>query len=235
MLTVDFDRLGLKSGERLLDAGCGEGRHSIEGMIRGARVWGMDMDMPSLLKARFNLGMMAKAKMTHPEGRYLTHIGDARHLPFPDETFDRVICSEVMEHVDDDNRACAEMVRVLKTGGTIAITVPTYFTELINDALTWEYFHNSPGGHIRKYLPGRLARIMRANGLDIYHVGFKHAFHSIYWMIRSVVGLHDNNQPITKAYRSFLTLGLYSKLMRRVERFFNWFFPKSVVLYGVKR
>jgi len=130
MLTVDFDWLGLKSGERLLDAGCGEGRHSIEGLIRGARVWGMDMDMPSLLKARFNLGMMAKAKMTHPEGRYLTHIGDARHLPFPDETFDRVICSEVMEHVDDDNRACAEMVRVLKTGGTIAITVPTYFTEL---------------------------------------------------------------------------------------------------------
>ncbi len=46
--------------------------------------------------------------------------GDALHLPFPDATFDRVICSEVLEHIPDDLGAMSELARVLKPGGTMA-------------------------------------------------------------------------------------------------------------------
>jgi ubiquinone/menaquinone biosynthesis C-methylase UbiE len=233
MLTVDFDRLGVRDGHVVLDAGCGFGRHSLEFVSRGARVYSMDMDMDSLRKTRFSLTEMKK----HIKGRsmqYLVHSGDALNLPFKDESFDRIICSEVMEHVRDDNLACRELTRVLKRNGRIAITVPTVFSEHLYDLLTYEYY-TSPGGHIRRYYPKELAAIMRNNGLEIYGVGFKHAYHTIWWMIRSVVGLHLGEHPVTKAYHRFLHLGLYSNMMRKIESFLDYFFPKSVVIYAWKK
>jgi SAM-dependent methyltransferase len=234
VLTVDFDLLGVDAGDIMLDAGCGEGRHSFECYARGAHVWGMDMDMPSVRKARFTLEYMKAHNQGHRDGGFQLQIGDALNLPFQDGSFDKIICSEVMEHVSDDNLACSELARVLRKDGRIAITVPTYISEFVYDILTYEYF-TSPGGHIRKYVPRRLAGIMRNNGLEVYAVSFKHSLHTIYWLIRCVVGLHLNDHPATKGYRTFLTLGMGSGLMRRVEAFFDHFFPKSIVLYAVKK
>lgn len=234
MLTVDFDRLGVKPGNLALDCGCGFGRHSLEFMRRGATVFSLDMDLESLRKTRWQLASLVRDGKAHGQARWFVHSGDALHLPFRDETFDRIICAEVMEHVPDDAQACRELVRVLKKDGLIAITVPTFFSELIYDALTFEYF-STPGGHVRKYRPKQLARIMRESGLEIYAIGHKHAFHTLWWMIRCVVGLHRENQPLTRGYHKFLHLGLFSKFMRRAERFCNYFFPKSVVLYGWKK
>ena len=233
MLTVDFDRLGVREGDIALDAGCGFGRHSLEFISRGAQVYSMDMDMESLRKTRFSLTEMKKQIRNH-EIRYFVHSGDALNLPFKDGSFDRIICSEVMEHVRDDDLACRELTRVLKKNGRIAITVPTIFSEHVYDLLTYEYY-TSPGGHIRKYRPKELAAIMRRNGLEIYGVGFKHAYHTVWWMIRSVVGLHLSDHPVTKAYHRFLHLGLYSNLMRKIESFLDYFFPKSVVIYAWKK
>jgi len=234
MLTVDFDRLAVQEGNMALDAGCGLGRHSVEFMKRGASVFCMDLDLNSLLKTRYTLGSMKK-RGGSPEGAgYMAHVGDALNLPFKDGTFDRIICSEVMEHVDDDFKACSELARVLKKNGRIAITVPTFFSEIIYDTLTWEYF-TSPGGHVRKYFPSELADIMRKNGLEVYAIGFKHSFHTIWWIIRSVVGLHNSDHPITRSYHNFLVMGLSSKFMRKAELFVNYFFPKSVVIYAWKK
>jgi len=233
MLTVDFDRLAVKNGDIVLDAGCGFGRHSLELVSRGAIVYCMDMDMESLRKTSFTMALLKK-RLEQRDIRYLVHSGDALNLPYKDESFDRVICSEVMEHVRDDERACRELARVLKKNGRIAITVPTIFSEEIYDLLTYEYF-TSPGGHIRKYFPKELAALMTRSGLVLYAVGFKHAFHTVWWIIRSVVGLHLADHPATRAYHKFLHLGLFSKFMRRAESFFNYFFAKSLVLYAWKK
>jgi SAM-dependent methyltransferase len=233
MLTVDFDKLAVQKGNVVLDAGCGFGRHSLEFMKRGAVVFSMDMDMESLRKTRFILSELKQQIRDTARGS-MVHSGDALNLPYKDETFDRIICAEVMEHVPDDFKACSELTRVLKKNGRIAITVPTIFSEMIYDCLTFEYFA-TPGGHVRKYLPKKLVSIMRKNGLVIYGIGFKHAFHTVWWMIRCVVGLHYGSHPITKGYHKFLHLGLYSGLMRKIERFCNYFFPKSVVIYAWKR
>ncbi len=190
------------------------------------------MDFESILETRFVLAEMQKNRGLD-KGGYVAHAGDALNLPFADETFDKIICSEVMEHVPDDNLACQELARVLKTNGLIAITVPTYFSEFIYNCLTDEYF-STPGGHVRKYMPKKLKAIMEHNGLEIYGVEFKHAFHTIWWMIRSVVGLHKDQHPITRAYHKFLTLGLFSRFMRKAESFCNYLFPKSIVLYAWK-
>jgi len=55
--------------------------------------------------------------------------GDALNLPFKDHSFNRIICAEVMEHVKDPDQGIEEMVRVLKPGGLLAVTVPTYVPE----------------------------------------------------------------------------------------------------------
>ncbi len=234
MLTVDFDLLDIKPGDVVLDAGCGEGRHSFEFVAHGANVFSMDMDIESLRKTRFVLFDLIENMPRYQNGSFQVHIGDTLKLPFRDETFDRIICSEVMEHVDDDNMACSELVRVLKKGGRIAITVPTFISEFLFDIITFEYF-SSPGGHVRKYIPGKLVKIMKNNNLEIYDIGFRHAFHTIYWMIRCVVGLHLNDHPFTKKYRDFLSICLRSESLSKLETFFDNFFPKSIIIYAIKK
>ncbi|HPD05879.1 MAG TPA: class I SAM-dependent methyltransferase, partial [Spirochaetota bacterium] len=187
MLTVDFDLLAVKDNNIALDAGCGLGRHSFEFVSRGANVFSMDMDMDCVRRTRFTLVYMRDNGQAKQGTHFQVLLGNALKLPFRDNTFDRVICAEVMEHVPDDNQACHELARVLKPGGLIAITVPTYISEMLYDTLTYEYF-TSPGGHIRKYVPKKLAAIMENNGLKIYAVDFRHSFHTIYWLIRCVVG-----------------------------------------------
>jgi ubiquinone/menaquinone biosynthesis C-methylase UbiE len=231
MLTVDFRRLPLAQRDLVLDAGCGEGRHVFECFRHDCSVLGMDLSHRSLLKARYVLGQMHERK--EAKGRVLLLRGDALRFPFPDGTFDKIICAEVIEHVDDEHRGMAELARILKTRGKIAVTVPTLFTEHLYDKLSQEYFR-TPGGHVRKVVPQALARSMEENGLQVYAVGFAHAFHSPYWMLRCLCGLHDEKAIIPLVYRKFLHLSLFSKPLRLAEKLANYFFPKSIILYAQK-
>lgn len=231
MLTVDFRRLPLARGDVVLDAGCGEGRHVFECFRHDCSVLGMDLSHNSLLKARYVLGQMRERR--EAKGRVLLLRGDALRFPFPDGTFDKIICAEVIEHVDDEHRGMAELARILKTRGRIAVTVPTLFTEHLYDKLSQEYFR-TPGGHVRKVVPKALARSMEENGLQVYAVGFAHAFHSPYWMLRCLCGLHDEKAVIPLVYRKFLHFALFSKPLRTAEKIANYFFPKSIILYAQK-
>lgn len=88
--------------------------------------------------------------------------GDALGLPFPDASFDVVIVSEVMEHIPDDEGVLAEMARVLKPGGRIAVTVPRYGPEKVCWALS-DAYHEIEGGHIRIYRADELlGKVRRA-------------------------------------------------------------------------
>jgi SAM-dependent methyltransferase len=157
--------------------------------------------------------------------------GDVFRLPFPDGRFDRVICSEVMEHVHDYPAALRELARVLRPGGSAAVTIPTAITEHLYLHLTREYFE-SPGGHIRIFRPRELAAAMGRAGFAVQGVGFAHALHSPYWALRAVLGLHDESPGLTRAYRLFLMKASFSPLWRRVEHALDALFPKSLVLYG---
>lgn len=88
--------------------------------------------------------------------------GDALNLPFPDESFDVVIISEVMEHIPDDKGVLAEMVRVLRPGGRIAITVPRYGPEKVCWTLS-DAYHEVEGGHIRIYKADELLGKIRGS------------------------------------------------------------------------
>jgi len=228
VLTVDLDRLGLREGDWLLDAGCGGGRHCFGALDRGARTVGLDLDCDALRIARDGID---ERRGKGARGGVLQ--GDVFRLPFPDCAFDKVICSEVMEHVHDYRSAIRELVRVLKPGGRIGITIPTATTEHFYLRLTRQYFE-SPGGHIRIFQPRELAQAMGRAGLRVEGVGFAHSLHTGYWLLRAVLGLHDENPAPTRAYRVFLMKATFSKFWRRVERILDWVWPKSLILYGTR-
>jgi SAM-dependent methyltransferase len=231
MLTVDFRRFPLGKGDLVLDAGCGEGRHTFECLRHECAVLGMDLSHQSLLKARYVLGEMEKRE--EARGKVLLLRGDALRFPFAGDTFDKIICSEVIEHVEDDRKGVEELARILNAGGRIAITVPTLFTEHVYDRLSPEYFR-TPGGHVRKVVPRQLARCMEENGLRIYAVGFAHAFHFPYWMLRCIFGLHREKATIPALYKKILYYCLFSRPLRFMEKLCDYFFPKSIILYAQK-
>ena len=148
MLTVDLDRMGIGPGSTVLDMGCGGGRHAFAALRRGARVVALDADGGELKAVQDTVTAMDEAGEIPSGGAGVPVQGDALALPFADGAFDRIIASEVLEHIPDDRGAIAELARVLRPGGRMAVTVPARLPERINWALSTEY-HDIPGGHIR--------------------------------------------------------------------------------------
>ncbi len=136
--------------------------------------------------------------------------GDALELPFADGTFDCVIASEILEHVPEDEKAIAELVRVLKPGGALAITVPRWLPERICWALSDEY-HANEGGHIRIYRADDLRGKVRARGLRHTHTHHAHALHSPFWWLKCLVGTSKSDHPAVEAYHKLLVWDLMSR------------------------
>jgi SAM-dependent methyltransferase len=167
------------------------------------------------------------------KGAVMVLQGDNLELPFQDGTFDKIICAEVLEHVPDDHEAVRELLRVLKEGAEMAVTVPTPFTERVYGMLSRQYFR-TPGGHIRIYNPKALCRTLTAEGLKIYAVGFAHAFHSLYWVLRCLCGLHNEGARIPRIYHRFLHHVVKDPRLNLWEQSCNYLFPKSMIIYTQK-
>ncbi len=144
---------------RVLDVGCGTGSFSLAAERRGASVTSLDIGIELLRRAR-------------SKGTMRTLAGDAIALPFANDAFDVVISSECIEHTRDPERAVSEMLRVLRSGGTLVLTCPNRiwrWSAVIASALHLRPYHgfeNWPG-----WLS--LGRWVRKSGGDVTeHRGF---------------------------------------------------------------
>ena len=227
MLTVDFERLGLSAGDRLLDLGCGTGRHSFEALKRGASVVALDLSLDDLRQAGSWMAAIKEAGECDRQGVLVR--GDALRLPFEDASFDHVIASEVLEHIADDGRAIAEIARVLRPGGRLAVSVPRWFSETVCWSLSAAY-HSNPGGHVRIYKGDELASKLEAAGFEVTSEAYAHALHSPYWWLRCLLG---EAAPVPAAYHRLLVWDIEHRppLLRAAERALNPLLGKSLVLY----
>lgn len=234
MLTVRYDTLGVRAGDKLLDLGTGGGRHAFEAMRRGANVVALDADQGEVKDAAALMVGLLKddPEVQRKAGTGAPTVGDAVNLPFDTATFDRIIAAEVLEHIPDDRGALSELARVLKPGGTMAVTVPRWWPELLTWALSDEY-HSNPGGHIRIYRRSILLDRLRAAGLSSYATHHAHSLHSPYWWLKALVGVHNEDHLLVRAYHRLLVWDITtgSAMTRVPNTLLNPVLGKSLVVY----
>jgi ubiquinone/menaquinone biosynthesis C-methylase UbiE len=235
MLTVEFHRLPIQPGTRLLDLGCGAGRHAFEAARRGAEVVALDTDHGELQRVCAVAAAMAEAGEIQAPASIIAAAGDATAMPFPDGSFDLVIAAEVLEHVPADQRAVNEISRVLRPGGIAAVTVPAWLPERVCWALSDDY-HNVPGGHVRIFTRSELETKLQRAGLVVGAHHHAHALHSPYWWLKCAVGVHDDNNPLARAYHKLLVWDIMRKpaITQLTDAALNPLIGKSLVVYATK-
>jgi SAM-dependent methyltransferase len=241
LLTIQPELLRLAPGSRVLDLGCGDGRHvRITRTMAGVTGIALDIGRDEVCKTRDALRELDRTPVAaggaHPEaaGWGVTR-GSGYQLPFADASFDCVIISEVLEHLHEDDRAIDEISRVLRPGGLLALSVPREGPEAVCWLLSRQY-RNSPGGHVRIYRRRELRRKIERHGYDVFASHFAHALHSPYWWLRCAVGIDRDQFLPVRLYHRLLVWDLMSKpwLTRTLEAWMNPLVGKSIVLYAIK-
>lgn len=236
MLTVELDHLDVRAGQRVLDLGCGAGRHTYAALERGADVVGVDLDA-GLLKEVADMSYALIDGCHVPRGATAVFLrGDATLLPFADASFDRIIVSEVLEHIPDDGAAMAEVARVLTPNGKAAVTVPRYWPERVCWALSDEY-HANEGGHIRIYRPDQIRERLERNGLRPRRSHHAHALHAPYWWLKCASGVRDEEAPLPSLYHRLLVWQIENRprALELLEKTLNPVLGKSLVIYADKQ
>ncbi|HVS11729.1 MAG TPA: class I SAM-dependent methyltransferase [Planctomycetota bacterium] len=178
--------------DRVLDAGCGRGFYlRFLRELSAAELFGVELELPIVARAR--------TALRAESGIHLV-LASLPELPFADSSFDKVILSEVLEHVPDDGAALREVARVVRRGGLIAITVPNadypFWWDPINKSLEACFgTHVSSGplagiwaNHVRLYRRGELRDLVASQGLELVaERAFTH--HSFPFLHNLVYGL----------------------------------------------
>ena len=231
---IDPRQLDLKPDSRLLDVGCGTGRHILELSRYEGTFVGLDMADEDLKKMRYLLALAAQ------EGRLVAEVhivkGEGVRLPFEDNEFDQVICTETLEHVDDDEAMLRDLIRVLRPGGVLVVSVPDEYSERLLWRLSSRY-RTAPGGHVRIYRRSQIKGLLKAHGAEPYSVQYRHSLESVRWLVHSVID-KEWGEPgrITSGIRWLLDTPSHRnwRALAWADAAFSKVLPKSIVLYGRK-
>lgn len=174
VLTLNRDReyaalkqmLELKSSDRVLDVGCGDGFWTSRIARYGGHVTGLDPDVIGLNYAR---SFRRSANVTYVQGL-------AESLPFADRYFDKVISVSCVEHFADPLRGIAEMARVLKPGGRIALSIDSLLAE--NSAEAFREWHKRRHFVTQYFNQETLTRILQSAGFRTESRRIVHLFRS---------------------------------------------------------
>jgi SAM-dependent methyltransferase len=161
------------TGKHILEAGCGEGLYAHKLITQyQAEVDAFDIEQNRVRVAQ-----------THVPR---TVVAQGEHLPYPDDTFDVVFSNEVIEHVNDDQQFAAEMVRVTRAGGRIAIFCPNRWYPVEQHGIYWrgeyrfgniplvnylpDFLRNRLAPHVRTYTARGIRRVFKGQPVRVvYH------------------------------------------------------------------
>lgn len=232
--SIDPALLDIGADDRAIDLGCGTGRHVLALSRIPSNIIGADISRTDIRAARYLLEIMRRRNEVRARVHWLQTAGE--RLPFKDAAFDRVICTETLEHVDDDSVLARELARVLRPGGILAISVPDEFSEKVFWKLSKNY-RTHAGGHVRIYRRPQIVALLRDAGLKPYAVRYRHSLETAYWLSHIAFWSDWGKQgPITRAFRNILDSqrGRDSALVTLLDDIGNRVLPKSIVVYSRK-
>jgi ubiquinone/menaquinone biosynthesis C-methylase UbiE len=231
MQTVDFSYFPLRAGDVVLDLGCGEGRHVISAYVEGqVHSVGVDLCVDDLLTTQQKYQDFAEPD--NASKSFGLSAANALFLPFADNTFDKIICSEVLEHIPDYRAALDEIHRVLKPGGLLCASVPRRWPEKICWQLS-DAYHLVPGGHLRIFRASELRGDIERLGFNHYYRHWAHALHAPFWWLKCLFWNTQDSNWLVRQYHKLLVWDLMERprLTRTLEQLMNPIMGKSVVMY----
>ena len=184
---VVLEYLDVQQGERVLDCGCGLGWMThVTRELHDCRLAATDYDGARLRTTRREVAADVSVEAS-----------DVLRLPYPDDAFDKVILSEVLEHIVEDSAALREVRRVVKPGGIVAITVPNHDYPFLWDPVNWTrerlglapiregFFGGLWTNHVRLY--SREAIIDLIRGCDLVPETVRQHVHSCFPFAHNLV------------------------------------------------
>ncbi len=130
---------GNKINSRVLEDGCGVGEYLAHLAMHAKQAVGLDYEFERTLEARIKVSEVV--------------CGAGEKLPFPDDYFDLVLSHEVLEHVQDDQQAINEILRVLKPGGRLILFVPNRGYPFETHGIYWKGEYKFGNKLFVNYLP----------------------------------------------------------------------------------
>lgn len=160
-----------KKEQMVLDIGCGDGYHlfvfnTIKNIAGNIRFYGVDAS-----KLRIGFATRACNELEMTNVHFL--VGSADDLPFPDDHFDIILCSDVLEHLSCPERCLAEIYRVTKQGGAAIVTTPNKTNRLLQAARFFQddfQEETQKGEHVSVKGIDEWMKLSRAAGFGILKV-----------------------------------------------------------------
>ena len=166
-------KVHLKESARLLEIGCGAGNLLMQAVVRGSYPVALDLSLQALSFVRARLEEACQGADAPRGFACIQSIGEL--LPLPDNSFDCIILSEVIEHLEAPQVSIREARRVLRPGGRLLLTTPNYqsFWPIMEWAVDRLNMAPKMAGeqHISKFNPALLRGLLRDCGLGIEYFG----------------------------------------------------------------
>jgi SAM-dependent methyltransferase/glycosyltransferase involved in cell wall biosynthesis len=214
--------------DTVIDVGCGDGGPAAFSARLGAHVILADVDGPRLEQAA--------ERLRQDGARVDAYVTDADPLPLPDGAATRVVCMEVMEHVEDPAVLMRELARVGAPGALYLITVPGDVHEHIQEHLAPPQYFERPN-HIRIIDPDTFRGLVSAAGLQIEREYTYSFYWALWWTFfwQCSTSLEEANQhPLLASWARTWALALEGPDGDRIQAQLNRLMPKNQVIIARK-
>lgn len=219
-----FSGFPVGHGNVVLDLGCGDGGMSAFCARMGAKVCFADVDVDKLDATRQRLSGISGA-------RFETVSMEGNRLTLPDATVDRIVCTEVLEHVEDPAESLKELVRVGKPGALYLLSVPSQVSEEVQKGIAPALYFEPPH-HVRIFAAGELAALASDLGLDVLSESRYGFFWFVWWMVKWADA--ENSNDVLEAWTQTWHLLMTTPGGLKVASAFNNHLGKSDVIVARK-